>query len=90
MPAEILQRIRFVPPATALLVTFLCTWNGIVHAEESREAESTSTGEASTPAAEPEGESPGPPGRPAPGSPDSFVPSEEISEDLSVSFPVDI
>jgi hypothetical protein len=26
----------------------------------------------------------------APGSPETFMPSEEISEDLSVSFPVDI
>ncbi|MEE4361455.1 MAG: hypothetical protein V2I63_08010 [Pseudomonadales bacterium] len=46
--------------------------------------EPAQAGADATPAAEPASR------RAAPRSPDVFVPTEEVSEDLSVSFPVDI
>jgi len=83
-----------MPRQASMLV--LLMWLGA--AAPAQEAPEPATGEPpAEPAAMPEPEAtPEPAATPAPASaataksPDSFTPSEEISEDLSVSFPVDI
>ena len=90
--AHLLRCALELPPAGGLRpLTYHCLL-GLLSAAAAQEQpdESSATAESAEAKTEPVTESAEPPAPTSERSPDTFTPSEEISEDLSVSFPVDI
>lgn len=73
------------------LLAALCGWCALAAAQQGSAAGTDGRGTGTTTGSGEAGNETAQPAKPAPAkSKDSFTPSEEVSEDLSVSFPVDI